>query len=274
MTRQTPAHLERGDLTGAGRSDYSVGEVAAIARVSVRTLHHYDAIGLLAPAERRDNGYRRYTANDLERLHKILTYRELGFDLEAIRTLLDTLDRSDADAELEHLRRQRALLDLRIRRLQAMRHTLDTMTEARTMGIKLDPKEMLEVFGEFDPTEHAAEAEERWGDTDAFRQSRERTGSYTKDDWKRIQAEAAEVENALLAAMAAGAAPTDARAMDAAEAHRAHIARWFYDCGYDVHTGLADMYTADPRFKAHYDDRADGFAEYVAAAIHANAARH
>jgi hypothetical protein len=141
------------------------------------------------------------------------------------------------------------------------------------MGIQLNPEEMFEVFGDSNPTEHEAEAQERWGDTDAFRESRRRTSTYTKDDWVRMKADQEEVESRLLRAMQSGLGPTSTEAMDAAESHRANISRWFYDCDYAIHRGLADMYVADPRFTANYDNRAAGLAAYVRDAIHANADR-
>jgi MerR family transcriptional regulator, thiopeptide resistance regulator len=141
------------------------------------------------------------------------------------------------------------------------------------MAIQLNPEEMFDVFGEFDPIEHEAEVQERWGDTDALRESRRRTSSYTKEDWVRIKADQEEVETGLLRAMQAGLGPTSSAAMDAAEAHRANISRWFYDCDYAIHRGLADMYVADPRFSANYENRAAGLAAFVHDAIHANADR-
>lgn len=253
----------------AHENAYTVSEVARLANVSVRTLHHYDAIGLLEPAWRGENGYRYYGPDDLSRLQRILAYRELGFELETIAAMLDDPDLD----EISHLRRQKSLLQARRERIDAMLRALRATMEARQMGFTLDPKDMLEVFGDFDPTEHATEAEERWGDTDAYRESRRRVRSYAKGDWLRIQEEANAVAARLADLLADGVPAGDARAMDAAEAHRQHISRWFYACGKDVHVGLADMYEADPRFRQHYEDRATGLAAYVAAAIRANAER-
>ncbi len=78
----------------------------------------------------------------------------------------------------------------------------------------------------------------------------------------------------LVAALQAGEPPTSERAMDAAEAHRMHIHRRFYDLDHTFHRGLADMYIADPRFTKTYEDQAPGLAQYVRDAIHANADRH
>jgi MerR family transcriptional regulator, thiopeptide resistance regulator len=156
----------------------SVGDTAALAGVTVRTLHHYDRIGLLSPSERTPAGYRRYAPSDLDRLHQVLVYRELGFPLEEIATLLD----DPAADPVAHLRRQLALLRDRLDRTRAMVAAVEKEMEARTMGISLTPEERFEVFGDSDPSQYDAEVEERWGETDAYRESRRRTSSYTKDD--------------------------------------------------------------------------------------------
>jgi DNA-binding transcriptional MerR regulator len=247
----------------------TVGQVARLAGVTVRTLHHYDQVGLLRPGQRTASGYRRYTEPDLERLQQILFYRELGFPLEEITVILDE---PGTDA-VTHLRRQRELLVRRRERLKAMVAAVDRALEAHKMGISLTPQERLEVFGDFRPEDHEAEAQERWGGTEAFEQSRRRTAAYTKADWEEIKAQAGRTTTALAEAFAAGEPADGAHAMDLAEAHRAHISRWFYECTYEIHRGLGDMYVADPRFARNYETVAQGLAAYVRAAIHANAER-
>lgn len=133
---------------------------------------------------------------------------------------------------------------------------------------------MAEVFGEHDPTRYEAEVERRWGDTDAYRESRRRTSRYTRADWLASRTDGSAAVEAMRAAMDAGLPPSSAEAMAGAEAHRAHIDRWFYPCSHQMQTGLADMYLADPRFTACYEDVTPGLAMYVHDAIHANAARH
>jgi hypothetical protein len=120
---------------------------------------------------------------------------------------------------------------------------------------------------------YAEEARERWGDTEAYRQSQERTARYTEQDWAEIKAAAADVSSRLAEAMNAGVAADSPTAMDLAEEHRQQLNRYFYDCGHDFHRGLGDMYVADPRFTATYDAVAPGLATYLRDAIHANAAR-
>jgi len=244
---------------------WTVGQVARHAGVSVRTLHHYDTIGLLRPAGRSAAGYRHYDRADLERLQRILTYRSLGMGLAAIA---EALDRGD---DRDPLTAQLAQLDRRLAHLRDIRRTILTTLEARTMGIELTPDELLDVFGDEDPSVHAAEAEARWGDTEAWAASQRRTRRYGKDDWNRIRDEADAIEAAFAEALASGAPVDGSRARELAEAHRRHIDRWFYPCSPAMHRGLAAMYTSDERFREHYDRRAAGLAAYVAQAIDAQA---
>ena len=248
---------------------YSVGQVADLSGVTVRTLHHYDEVGLLSPGGRSAAGYRLYESSDLERLQQILFYRELGFTLKEISAIVDD---PGTDA-LGHLRRQRGLLTERIERLRAMVDAIDYEMEATTMDIPLTPEERFEVFGEFRPEDYAEEAERRWGGTEAYGQSQRRVASYKKEDWQQLKAEEEGVRARLAAALAAGLAPDSEEAMDAAEAHREHISRWFYECTYEIHRGLADMYVSDERFRSNYDATAPGLAHFIREAVHANASR-
>ena len=124
-------------------SEYRVGEVARMSGVSVRTLHHYDDVGLLVPSGRTESGYRLYSAADLERLQQILYYRELDFGLDGIAEMLDA---AGAPAEA-HLRRQHRLLRVRLARTQELISAIESEMEARRMGMSLTPEEQLEVFG-------------------------------------------------------------------------------------------------------------------------------
>jgi MerR family transcriptional regulator, thiopeptide resistance regulator len=248
---------------------WTVGELARLAGVTVRTLHHYDRIGLVRPSERTSAGYRSYDVRDLDRLQQVLFYRELGFPLDEVATLLDDPDADPA----AHLRRQHRLLRERLERTRAMVAAVEKEMEARQMGISLTPEERFEVFGDGFSEEYQAEAEERWGDTEAWAQSQRRTSAYTKDDWVRIKAEGEDVERRLAAALADGVPADSAAAMDLAEEHRQQISRNFYDCPPEMHAGLGRMYVEDERFTAHYEQIAPGLAQYVSAAVQANAAR-
>jgi DNA-binding transcriptional MerR regulator len=247
----------------------NVGQVAELAGITVRTLHHYDRIGLLAPSGRTAGGYRDYAPADLDRLHQVLVYRELGFPLEEVATLLDDPDADPA----AHLRRQHRLLRDRLERTQAMVAAVEKEMEARQMGISLTPEERFELFGDGFSDEYQTEAEERWGDTEAWAQSQRRTAAYTKEDWVRIKDEADGLQRRFAEVMASGAAADSEAAMDVAEEHRQHISRNFYDCPPAMHAGLGRMYVEDERFAANYEKVAPGLAQYVSTAVQANAAR-
>jgi DNA-binding transcriptional MerR regulator len=246
---------------------YSVGRLAELAHVTVRTLHHYDEIGLLSPSDRSSAGYRRYHDADLERLQQIRYYRELGFSLEEIAAILDD-PASDATG---HLRRQHEMLTGRLKKLQEMVTAIEFAMEATKVGINLTPEERFEVFGDFNPDDYAQEAQRRWGDTDAYAESARRTGRYSKADWQRFNEESADWGTRISAAMDAGHPADSPQAMELAEEHRTQISRWFYECSYEIQTGLADMYLADERFTATYEKIKPGLARYLHDAIHANA---
>ncbi|MFI8995873.1 MerR family transcriptional regulator [Streptomyces sp. NPDC053542] len=249
---------------------YSVGQVAGFAGVTVRTLHHYDEIGLLSPSARSHAGHRRYDDADLDRLQRILFYRELGFPLDEVAALLDD---PDADPQ-EHLRRQHDLLTARIEKLQKMAAAVATAMEARSMGINLTPEEKFEVFGDFDPDQYAEETERRWGGTEAYKESQRRAASYTKEDWKRLTADFDAIHRRMGELLGEGVPAGSEAAMDVAEEHRSFISRHHYECSYEMHTCLGEMYVADERFTATYEAIRPGLAVYMRDAMLANAVRH
>jgi DNA-binding transcriptional MerR regulator len=250
------------------RRTYRIKEVARLSGLTVRALHHYDAIGLLVPSARSEAGYRLYDDDDLLRLQQILIGRELGLSLEAIRRSLDdpTFDRRKA------LLAQRAELEARAARTAEMIRAIDaalTVIEEHAMG-KVD---MKAIFDGFDPGQYADEAEQRWGATDAYKVSAERAKSYTEADWRAIKEEQAAIYAAAREALEAGLSPDDPRAMDVAERHRLSIDRWFYPCSPRMHSGLADLWEADRRFAENIDRHGAGLTAFLAAAVRANAKR-
>ena len=209
------------DGSRSGPRTYTVGQAARLGGVTIRTLHHYESIGLLMPSDRSSTGYRLYSESDLDRLTRILYYRELGFALEEIAALLG--DHVDV---AEHLERQHKLLTGRLRRLQAMVAAIEKEMETEMTGNELTPEEKLEIFGaDYDPG-WETEAEQRWGSTDAWRQSRARTKKFTKDDWRRVKAEGDAFNTDLVAAFRSGAAPDSEPALALAARHRGMIAQY------------------------------------------------
>ena len=237
----------------------TVGAVATLTGVSVRTLHHYDHIGLVVPSVRTPAGYRGYTDADIERLHLVLVYRAAGLPLDEIRTLLD-----DADADVvEHLQRQHALLSEQADRLQDTIKAVEELMNAHRKGIQLSAEEQAEIFGTTAfSEEYAAEAEQRWGDTDAWKQSQQRTARFTKADWVRIKADGDALLDALAEAKRAGVAPGSPQGNELAARHRASIEQ-FYDCDDEMQRCLVEMYLADERFTRYYDDVEPGLAQFL-----------
>lgn len=274
---------------------YRVSEVARLSGVSVRTLHYYDEIGLLVPRRSRA-GYRAYDGADLLRLQQILLGRELGLSLEAIRQQLDdpTFDHRRAlleqRAELERRARE---TDKMLRAIEAALRRLDAQPESRqpddTQPSASQPNdatrgnehsntdqqersdEMNELFDGFSPETYEAETRQRWGNTEAYRESARRTKSYGREQWEAIKAEQDAIYAALAALAASGESPDSTAAMEAAERHRSFIARWFYPLSREAHENLAAMYEQDERFAQNIDKYGEGLTTFLVAAIRANA---
>jgi DNA-binding transcriptional MerR regulator len=251
---------------------WTVGDLAAISKVSVRTLHHYDKIGLLSPSARSDAGYRLYGSEDLDRLHQILVFRELGFSLPDI----DRVMSEDSFDHAEALRAQRALLAEKARRIEATLAAIDAALATDDRGETMSDQERAEMFGElfdgFNPDDYEDEVQERWGDTEAYRQSAERTKRYGKAEWAQIKAEMDANTEAFVALMDAGVPSDSPEAMALAEAKREHISKWFYDCPVEFYVQMACIWVNDPRFTKNIDEAKPGLAAYSYAAVQALAA--
>ena len=237
----------------------TVGTVAEMTGVSVRTLHHYDHVGLVEPSVRTTAGYRGYTDADVERLHLVLVYRAAGLALDEIRALLH----DPKVDELAMLRHQHALLLERADGLQRTIKAVEELMNAHRSGIQLSAEEQVELFGTTAfGEEYAVEAEQRWGDTEAWKQSQQRVSRMTKQEWLEVKADGDALLAALAQAKRDGVAPGSPEADALAARHRASIER-FYDCGDELHRGLAELYLADERFTRYYDDVEPGLAQFV-----------
>lgn len=250
-------------------ADLTVGQAAARLGVTVRALHHWDEVGLARPSSRSAAGYRLYTGADLERLRRVVVYRELGLDLDAIRSVLDDPSTDVAAA----LRDQRAQLRDRIERLTALGGDLDRMVDAHERGLLMSAEEQRAAFGAgWDPA-WAAEARERYGDTPQWRQYAERSAARTPADWKAVADATAAVERRLADAMRAGVEPGSPEADELAEQHREAFSAYF-PITRQMHVVLGRMYEADPAFAAHYDGLRPGLAAWLRRAVDAAARAH
>ncbi len=242
----------------------TVGEVSALAGVTVRTLHHYDERGLLSPSGRTDSGYRLYSDRDLERLQEILGWRALGFSLDDIGELLDKAGHD----RLSALQTQRELIDSELARLAGLAQALDRAIATVEHG---DEQQEGTMFDGFDPSQYEDEARERWGDTDAYKEAARRAASYREEQLREIKARAHETVRQFVELKRSGEPADGEPARVAAEQARLHIDRWFYPCSRDMHRAIGEMYVADSRFAAHYEKVEPGLTAYVRGAIVANA---
>lgn len=242
---------------------FTVGELSRLTGVTVRALHHYDEIGLVRPSQRSAAGYRLYDDTDVLRLQQVLVLRELGVPLDQIAAAID-----DAADRAALLRTHRAALAEKRVRLDALLAAVDTALEVLERGKQMTPEDFKTMFDGFDPAVHEDEVQERWGKTDAYRESARRTRQYGKAEWQAIRDESTEIYARLAALWKGGAAASDPAVQAAVEDHRRHIERWFYPCSAQMHRGLGEMYVADPRFTATFDRQAGaGFAGFFRDAI-------
>ena len=202
---------------------WTVGEVADLTRLSIRTLHHYDAIGLLRPSERSEGNYRLYTPADLGRLHRILTFRDLGFPLAEIARVLDAPE----GEQLAALNLRAALLRDELGRVQRqLEQVTSLLGDAPGEGAHpMSNDDIKEIFDGFDHQQYEPEVQERWGDTDAYRQSAERTRRYIKADWTRIKAEGEALGAQYTALMDRSVSPTSPEAQAVGAEPPANIQR-------------------------------------------------
>src|SRR5262245_39461773 len=204
---------------------FTVGELAKLTGITVRALHHYDEIGLVVPSQRTPAGYRLYDDTDVIRLQQVLLFRELGLPLDEIAFAID-----EAGTREELLRKHREVLVAKRSRIDSMLAALDTALGSLEKGTAMQPDDVKQMFEGFDHSQYEEEAKQRWGDTDAYKESRRRTKQYGKADWDRIQGDWSKIYGDMAALMKAGTPVSDANVQALVEAHRAHIDRWFYPC--------------------------------------------
>jgi DNA-binding transcriptional MerR regulator len=238
---------------------FSISEMAKLSCVSVRTLHYYDEIGLLKPSEVvLDTGYRYYDELTMERLQQILFYRELDFPLKEIVKIMNTSEYNKEDA----LKRQRELLKLKRRRLDKLIGLLDANLKGdNTMSFdEFDMSEIEQAKGKY-----AKEVESRWGKTDAYKQSKEKTSKYQKEDWAAVMKKSDEIIK--LFADHLGEDPKSEEVQNLVSQWQQFIADSYYDCTKEILGGLGEIYVADERFTANIDKFGEGTVLLMSEAI-------
>ena len=230
----------------------TVHEVSQISGVSVRTLHHYDAIGLLRPTAVTEAGYRLYDDTALARLQSILLFRELAFPLKEIKRIMDDPQFDQATA----LEQQIRLLELQQERLSRL---IDLARETMKTGVThMD----FTAFDNSKLEQYAAEVKERWGNTAAYQESAQRPAAEQKDAAAGLMAQFARMGR-----LRTGD-PAGQEAQDAVRELQQFITKHFYTCTPEILAGLGQMYTADDRFRASIDTAGgEGTADFAGKAI-------
>lgn len=255
---------------GADADGLTVGEVSARLGVTVRALHHWDDIGLARPSLRTSAGYRLYTAGDVERLHRIVIYRELGLGLDKIQAVLEGSG-TDVPAAL---RAQQSQVAERIDRLRQLSVGLERMIDAHERGLLLTAEQQAEIFGtEWNP-EWPAQARERYGDTTQWKQYAERSASRSPEEWQAVVDTVAELDRAMADAMDAGVEPGSPEANRLVERHREVFSSSYFPLTRQMQVCLGRMYESDPAFAAHYDGVRAGLASWLRRSIDAGARAH
>lgn len=245
---------------------YKIKEVADLAGVSVRTLHHYDQIGLLKADAVNDSGYRYYSKTNLERLQQILFFKELGFDLRAIKQILD----SPGFDRVQALEAHRKALQEKKKRLEALIGSVETTIESIKGGVEMSDKEMFSSFDmkEIEKLQHqyAEEVKQKYGHSEAYRESRSRVAKYDKEKWAEIAARSDAIYRTIAGLMDRG--PADPQVQEAVDRWRQLISDNFYPCTLEIFRSLGDLYVEDPRFTANIDKYGAGLARFLRYAMH------
>ena len=241
--------------------NYTVKQLADLAGVSRRTLHHYDEIGLLKPTTQGRNRYRYYDEAALLRLQQILFYRELGLGLSEIKTVVDQPDFNIVDSLHAHKR----ALQHRVERLNRLISTVDTTIYHLTGGTKMSENQIFEGFNEEQQEEYARQARERW-DPQLVDQSQKLWKSYAPEKKQQILDEGKAVYVDILALMEQGKSP-EAPEVQACLARRHQHMRYFYEPTWAILRGLGQGYANDPQFRATFEKMHPDLPNYLNEAI-------
>lgn len=234
----------------------TVNEVSKLTGVSVRTLHHYDAIGLLKPTQVTAAGYRLYDDTALARLQTILLFRELQFPLKEIKSILDS---PDFDRE-QALQQQIGLLELQRRQLDKLISFAREIIETGVDTMDFSPFDKTEI------EQYKAEVKARWGETAAYKEYEEKTAAQSE----KTQTDAAEKLMQVFAKFGKvkHLAPESDTAQALVEDLRQCITENYYNCTPQILESLGQMYVGDERFKTNIDARGGvGTADFASKAI-------
>lgn len=234
----------------------TVKDVSKLTGVSVRTLHYYDAIGLLTPTKVTDAGYRMYDDTALSRLQSILLFRELQFPLKEIKEFLDSPDFNQEETIAQQIK----LLELQYKHIGEL---ISFAREIQTKGVKTMN---FEVFDTNKIEQYKAEVKSKWGNSKAYQEYEQRVVSHSEHNDSKFVNEIMSLFTDLGAMKQLP--PTDKAVQKKIAALQAYINENFYTCSNDILKELGEMYVCDDRFKKNIDRfGGEGTAKFVREAI-------
>lgn len=243
-------------------SNLTVHQLAKVSGVTVRTLHYYDEVGLLKPSSIGENGYRYYDTASQLRLQQILFFKELDFSLDQIRTVMENphIDK------VMILKDQKQLLLLKKIRLERILESIDAVIQKEEGGESMNNQndDLYGAFTKKELEEFEKEAQVRWGHTDAYKQSVQRSKNWTKDDYVRVQKEWELLLSELAQQM--DKSPDSKEVQNVVDRIYNYLYQ-FYDPSIEMFRGLGQMYVDDPRFKKTFEQVKPGLAEFTRNAI-------
>ena len=234
----------------------TVKDVSKLTGVSVRTLHYYDAIGLLTPTKVTDAGYRMYDDTALSRLQSILLFRELQFPLKEIKEFLDSPDFNQEETIAQQIK----LLELQYKHIGEL---ISFAREIQTKGVKTMN---FEVFDTNEIEQYKAEVKSKWGNSKAYQEYEQRVVSHSEHNDSKFVNEIMSLFTDLGAMKQLP--PTDKAVQEKIAALQAYINENCYTCSNDILKELGEMYVCDDRFKKNIDRfGGEGTAKFVREAI-------
>jgi DNA-binding transcriptional MerR regulator len=246
--------------------EYTVQHLGKLAGISTRTLRYYDEIELLMPARINSSGYRIYGQNEVDRLQQILFYRELGIPLEQIKDIMSSPSYDGTRALMDH---REQLLDKR-RQLDILITNVEQTIASKEGRLTMSNKEKFEGFKQklIDDNEkkYGKEIREKYGD-DKVNKSNQKLQNMTQEQHEAVTRLAEEVTDTLAEAFKLGD-PGSELAQKAADLHKQWLMSYWTEYSKEAHAGLAQMYVDDERFKAYYDVKQPGTAEFLRDVIH------
>jgi DNA-binding transcriptional MerR regulator len=243
---------------------YKIKEIARIAGVSTRTIRYYDTIGLLVPVEITDSLYRLYDESSINRLQLILLYKEIGFELQQIKTILDQPNLDYVQLLLE----QRDTIKKRIETLHTIVNTINQTINHYKGGIQMKHDEQFKGLKEEtiakNEQQYGEEVREKYGE-EVVEASYDKVRKMSKWEWQEADKISKEILEKL--ALAMNGTPEDDLAQEVCQLHQRWIQFYWPTYSKEAHLSLVEMYTQDERFTAYYDAVKPGASAFLFAAM-------